>query len=115
MSPSDEIAWRELTTERQAWLVCRPTAEQSSRRWYDQLGRVLGGRRSSYGAGLGRELADYARADRLGAMQFAVSELVSRLTEDEVATLREQRALPPWFLPDMIDRAKVIQRELRDR
>ena len=51
----------------------------------------------------------------MGAMQFAVSELVSRLTEDEVATLREQRALPPWFLPDMIDRAKVIQRELRDR
>jgi hypothetical protein len=48
-------------------------------------------------------------------MQFAASDLVPRLSEHEVADLRPNRVLPDWFVPEMVKRAKVIERHQRRR
>jgi hypothetical protein len=65
--------------------------------------------------GLGTDMVNADRSARLGAMQFAASDLVPRLSGDEVARLRADRVLPDWFIPEMVKRAKVIEREQRRR
>lgn len=65
--------------------------------------------------GLGVDMVNADRSARLAAMQFAASDLVARLSVQEVATLRTERVLPDWFVPEMVRRAKVIERSERKR
>jgi hypothetical protein len=105
--------WDDLSVQRQVWLVCRATAERKSRHWFDvitRIGRAGMGERTS---GLGIDMVNADRAARLGAMQFAATDLTARLSEEEVATLRAERVLPDWFVPEMLKRAKTIERDQR--
>jgi hypothetical protein len=105
--------WQQLPVQRQVWLVCRAEAERKSRHWFDvitRIGRAGMGERTS---GLGIEMVNADRQARLGAMQFAASELVSRLSEPETSALLTDRVLPEWFVPEMLKRAKAIERAQR--
>lgn len=106
----DAAEWERLPVQRQAWLVCRDVAERKSRHWFDivtRIGRAGMGERT---LGLGIDMVKADRAARFGAMQFAASDLVPQLSEQEVADLRASRVLPEWFLPEMLKRAKAIER-----
>lgn len=102
-----------MPVQRQVWLVCRTIAERKSRHWFDVVTRIARAGMGERTVGLGTDMVNTDRAARLGAMQFAASDLVPRLSEREVGQLRANRVLPDWFVPEMLERAKVIERELR--
>jgi len=94
-------------------MLCRKTAENKSRHWFDVISRVALAGQGERSSGLGIDIVNANRGARLAAMQFAASDLIPRLSDDERAQLRADRVLPGWFLPEMVRRAKVIERELR--
>jgi hypothetical protein len=105
--------WDALPVRRQVWLVCRDAAERNSRHWFDvitRIGRAGIGERT---VGLGTDMVNADRAARLAAMQFAASDLIPRLSDQEVADLRVNRVLPDWFVPEMLKRAREIERKQR--
>jgi hypothetical protein len=105
--------WEGLPVQRQVWLACREVAERKSRHWFDVITRIGRAGMGEITAGLGTDMVNADRSARFGAMQFAASELVGRLSAEERATLRLHRTLPDWFVPEMVKRAKVIEREQR--
>jgi hypothetical protein len=64
---------------------------------------------------MGIDMVNADRAARFGAMQFAATDLIPRLSDQEIADLRAKRVVPDWFVPEMVKRAKLIERELRRR
>lgn len=109
----DAAEWERLPVQRQVWLVCSDEAARKSRHWFDVIIRVGRAGMGVRTAGLGTDMVNADRAARLSAMQFAASDLIPRLTEQEVAELRANRALPQWFVPEMVRLSKTIERELR--
>jgi hypothetical protein len=107
--------WERLPVGRQAWLVCRDVAEKKSRHWFDVITRIGRAGMGEITAGLGTDMVNADRSARLAAMQFAASDLVEKLSDDERTTLRTSRTLPDWFVPEMLKRAKLIEREQRGR
>lgn len=107
------------TLERLAWVSCGGELERRSRRWYDQISRVMGARRTSLPTvanvrpSLGSELTRDRRRHRLAALQFAVGDMVGNLTDDERRRLRSSGSLPPTFVDAVLSRAKLIEREMR--
>ena len=108
-----EDEWERLSLQRQVWLVCRDAAERNSRHWFDVITRVARAGMGERTAGLGTDMVNADRAARLGAVQFAASDLVPLLTDQDIAKLRVERVLPDWFVPEMMKRAKVIERDMR--
>lgn len=107
--------WDQLSVERQAWLACKDDATRLTRKWFDVVTRIghagMGFRTSGHGI----ERVNAERSERLAALQFAARELVPRLTAAERADLRHSRALPDWFVPEMVKLAKPIDKQLRRR
>jgi hypothetical protein len=107
--------WARLTVGRQVWLVCRATAEKRSRRWFDVISRVALAGQGERSSGLGIDVVKADRQARLAPLQFAASDLASRLSDVERERLRTERVLPDWFVPEMLKQAKMVERELRRR
>jgi hypothetical protein len=111
----DLAEWDQLRVERQAWLVCRDEAARQTRRWFDVVTRIGRAGMGFRTAGHGTDLVNEARSERLSAMQFAVKDLIPRLSADEITDLRSRRVLPDWFVPEMLRLARPIELELRRR
>ncbi|MGN6473129.1 MAG: hypothetical protein ACTHK4_05710 [Mycobacteriales bacterium] len=109
----DAAAWAQLPLQRQVWLACRAEAERNSRHWFDVITRIARAGMGERTVGLGTDMVNADRAARLGAMQFAASDLIARLTDDEKEKLRANRVLPDWFVPEMVKRARGIERTRR--
>jgi hypothetical protein len=107
--------WERLPVQRQVWLACREVAERKSRHWFDvvtRIGRAGMGERT---VGLGIDMVNADRQARLAAMQFAATDLIPRLSDQDLAELRAKRVVPDWFVPEMLRRAKTIERDSRRR
>jgi hypothetical protein len=113
VSEVDGAAWAQLRIERQAWLACRKIAEKKTRSWFDVVGRIALAGQGARSSGLGVDVVNANRRARLAALQFAASDLVPRLSDEERARLQADRVLPAWFVPAMVKQAKVVERELR--
>ncbi|HVV75274.1 MAG TPA: hypothetical protein VHC43_04495 [Mycobacteriales bacterium] len=105
--------WKRLPLQRQVWLACRDVAERKSRHWFDVITRIGRAGMGERTVGMGTDMVNADRAARLGAMQFAASDLIPRLSDQEVAEFRATMILPDWFVPEMLKRAKVIERARR--
>lgn len=112
---TSDAEWDGLPVQRQVWLVCRDVAEKKSRHWFDVVTRIGRAGMGVITVGLGTDMVNADRGARFAAMQFAASDLVPRLSDEEVARLRAERILPDWFVPEMVKQAKVIEREQRRR
>ena len=110
-----DAEWDGLPVQRQVWLACRDVAERKSRHWFDVITRIGRAGMGERTVGLGVDMVNADRQARLAAMQFAASDLIPSLSDQDVAQLRAERALPDWFVPEMFKRAKAIERDLRRR
>ncbi|HEU5035218.1 MAG TPA: hypothetical protein VFT62_10760 [Mycobacteriales bacterium] len=106
--------------ERRAWELARHDLERKSRRWYDQLTRLLEATRTvsitdAYrtGSSVGAAMAQDRRRTRLACLQLAVSDVVCGFTPEERTQLREHDALPADFVARVQAQSKVVRTEIR--
>lgn len=110
---------RDVWLEHRAWELARHELERKSRRWYDQVIRVLESTKTvsinevyRSGPGVGAAMAKEGRGRRLGCLQFAVSDVVQAFSPEERERLREQDELPPDFVAKVLKQAKVVRSQV---
>jgi hypothetical protein len=108
--PPSWVPNQPLTTGRLAWLAAYPELQRRSSPWWAVPLRIATGRKR-LGTRFANELGQEAKGDRMASYAFPVDSVARRLSQDEVAALRESGTLPDWFF-DAVEEERKEDRRL---
>jgi hypothetical protein len=104
-----------VSDERLCWLAVADEVGKIGRRvgfwgWVSALGAGSTGRSGKSGAAMSGSARRERTSDRMADFAFAVDDAAATLNQAERAVLRSTGAVPDWFLADVVQRAKVIEK-----
>jgi hypothetical protein len=113
---------RDVRDDRLAFLAARDQLRRAASPWWLALLRILeaGGPRGTRGMAASPRARGFAaatrmdaeaRSDRMRWLVVACDDLAQRLAPDERQRLRASGELPVWFLPEVLEQARVLRRQ----